>query len=397
LVLRLGVVVYNWDAKGGMERQAAQVAARLARRGNRVVVVSTVAPRDLGRFDDAPPGVTVHRIPVTRTPVFETAARALFARAGGVDVVYGVHYRCGVHAARIAAPSATPVAVKFAGGGAHGDFAHFAGRPDRARARALLGTCDRFVCVSEQIRAEAIADGFPAERCLLLPNGVDLERFQDDVTPAALPWDAAQPTILYVGRLGGEKNLDVLLRAFARVRARVPAARLALAGAGERDAELRLLARELALGEAVAFLGPRGDVEALHRAARAFVLPSTSEGLPNALLEALAAGTPAVATDIEGVRAVARHEREALLVPVRDEEALGASLARVLEDEALARRLAEAGRARARDYDLDEVARRYEELFSELARGRPARRWRVGPGGWAVLGARALARMIRSR
>ena len=96
----VGFVFYNVDAKGGMERQASQLAPRLVARGHRVVAVSTIERARYGERPTELQGVELHRIPVTRTPFFEAAARALFARAGGVDVIYAVHYRCGLHAAR---------------------------------------------------------------------------------------------------------------------------------------------------------------------------------------------------------------------------------------------------------------------------------------------------------
>jgi len=120
-------------------------------------------------------------------------------------------------------------------------------------------------------------------------------------------------------------------------------------------------------------------------------LPSESEGLPNALLEALAGGTPSVATDIPGNADVAGHEREALLVPPGDVPALASGIARLLEDRALASRLGQAGRERARAFDFEAVALSYSRLFTELAR--PAR-WRLGIKGRAVLAARAAARAL---
>src|SRR5438067_877575 len=139
----VGFLFYNVDAKGGMERQASQLAPLLAARGHWVVCVSTIAPRRYGERSLELAGVTVHRVPVTRTPVFEEAARALFARSGGVDVIYAVHYRCGLHAARIARPTRTPVVCKFACSGEHGDFRVMGtGRRDE------LCSLDRYVCMT---------------------------------------------------------------------------------------------------------------------------------------------------------------------------------------------------------------------------------------------------------
>ncbi|HZV01696.1 MAG TPA: glycosyltransferase [Planctomycetota bacterium] len=371
----VGLVFYNVDSKGGMERQASQLAPRLARLGHRVVCVSTITPRRYGTNETRLEGVEVHRVPVTRTPFFEEAARALFARSGGVDVIYAVHYRCGLHAARIARATATPVVCKLACSGEHGDV-----RVMGSARLAEMRTVDRYVCMTEALRDEAIAHGLEAGKIVSIPNGVDLAAFAGE--------RREEPgRVLFVGRLNRQKRVDVLLRAIANVKG----ARLDVAGEGEEEPSLRALARELAVEDRVAFLGPRSDVADLQARAQVFVLPSESEGLPNALLEALAAGTPSVATDIPGNRDVATHEKEALLVPAGDAPALAGAISRLLEDRGLASSLGQAGRERARSFDFDEVARAYSRLFTELAR--PAT-WRLGIKGRAVLAARAAARVL---
>jgi glycosyltransferase involved in cell wall biosynthesis len=169
-----------------------------------------------------------------------------------------------------------------------------------------------------------------------------------------------------------QKRVDVLLEAFARLSERASDLRLAIAGDGPLRGALTDQVERLGLEERVAFLGVRADVVALHRAAELLVLPSEGEGLPNVVLEALAAGTPVVATDVLGTREVVRHEREALLVAPGDAQALEAALWRVLTDASLAARLATRGRARvAEAYDLERVADRAAALFAEVAGSSP--------------------------
>src|SRR5262249_14595967 len=151
-------------------------------------------------------------------------------------------------------------------------------------------------------------------------------------------------------------RINVLIRAFARISERIPDVRLACAGWGPEEQALRALARELGLAERVSFLGVRDDVPELLRAASVFVLPSAAEGLPNALLEALSVGVPAVATNIPGTDEVVRDEVEALMVPVDDEAALARAIERVLTDRALAKRLVSAGHELiAREFDMERV------------------------------------------
>lgn len=390
-MLRVAFLVYDLDGPGGMQRQAVRLAARLRERGVAPTFVSTAAPRDLparaGRPVPGLPGVAVLRVPTTRAPLFEAAARAFLAARGGVDVLYAVGWNSALHAARLGERLRAPVVVKYACAGAHGDFAWVARTPG---ALALLQRAARHVCLSGAIREEALAAGLPEPRLVPIPNGVDVDAWQVDAAPVALPWPPGR-TVLFLGRLAVQKRVDVLLDAFARLGGD---ARLALAGDGPLRRALEERARDLGLGGRVAFLGQRDDVLALHRAARVVVLPSEGEGLSNVLLEALASGTPVVATDVPGTREVVTPEVEALLVPPNDAAALATALGRVLDDADLAARLAAAGQARVRAaFDLGAVADRYAALFAEVAAERPAARGlpeRVGD-----LVRRALARPRR--
>ncbi len=385
--LRLGFLVYEIDQRAGMQRQASQLLPRLRDLGLEVKVVTTAAPRDLPRLRGLPvpgaPDLPVARLAVTRRHVFEALARTWLSSQGGVDVLLGLGWHEAVHAARISKRTGIPFVVRYACSGAHGDLAALAREPEL---RELLSAASRHVCISEEILAEALAAGLPAERLVSIPNGVDLAAWRREVKPARLPWVSEGrddlEVVLFVGRLARQKRVDVLLEAAARLADRRPKFRLALAGQGPLRADLEAQARSLGIAERVAFLGVREDVLALHRAARVFVLPSEGEGMPNALLEALAAGTPSVATEVPGTLEVARHEQEALLVPPGDPRALAAALERLLEDAdlggELCARLQAGGWARAAErYDVDQAAGRYAAALREAAQDALPRR--AGP------------------
>ncbi|MGE0710969.1 MAG: glycosyltransferase [Planctomycetota bacterium] len=366
--MRVGLLLYEVDKRAGMQSQLTRLIPQLEAQGVAVRVVSTAAPRDLRALRGLPvpgsPATPVVRLPFTRTPAFELAARAWLAAQGGIDVLWGAGWHESLHAARIGAASGTPVVARYACSGSHGDFAALARRSD---ARPLLLRVARHLCISHEVREEALAYGLPEERLVHLPNAIEVAAWEREVEPAALPWRGCR-VVLFLGRLTAQKRVDVLLSAFARLLPAAPDARLALCGEGPLRAALEAQARALELGDRVAFLGVRSDVLALHRAASAFVLPSDAEGIPNTLLEALAAGTPAVASDVGGTRDVLRPDRDGLLVPPGDAEALAAALGRLLEDPALARRLAASGRARVREeFALPLLAGRYPPLFAAAA------------------------------
>jgi len=189
----------------------------------------------------------------------------------------------------------------------------------------------------------------------LVFNGVEVERFA-----RATPWPTTHPTVFFIGRHEGRKGLDVLLDAMDLL---PPETRLWLAGDGPETAELR--ARS-AGDPRVEWLGVIDDEEVAARLRGADVLCAPSvhgESFGVVLLEAMAAGTPVVASDLPGYRNVASPGHDALLVPPGDPEALAAAVGRVLCDPRLAARLASAGEERARQFGMVELVERYLELY----------------------------------
>ncbi len=373
----IGVVVYDIDAVGGMERQALRLVERLAARNLRVTVFSPHRATSValpGR--ERRPGVEIIRVPLVEDRLsiaewwryFEDLMAAALAARPWIDVLYAVHYAAAYHAVRVGRLVGLPVVMKFACSGEHGDIATLRRRDQAADFERALRCVSRFACITEAVRDEAHAFGLDPARTVLIPNGIDLAAWGR----ARGPTVGAGGQILFVGRLAEQKAVDVLLRAFARVRVAHPRARLLCAGDGPERASLEALTDSLGLAGSVDFLGRRDDVHDLLREAAVFVLPSRSEGLSNSLLEALATGTPVIASDIPGTREVVRHEVDGLLVPVDDAAALAAAIDRVLGDSSLAARLSSSGRARALEFDLERVADAYLNLFADLARGRRA-------------------------
>lgn len=385
--LRIGFLIRDIDACGGMERQAALLAARLSGRGHRVLVLSD-DPRDASlaalvpRAPERREAYEVARIPALRGVPAEVArevslllAGLALRRQGGVDVLYALHIASCPAARDLGRLVGAPWAVKLACGGAPGDVALARREPEGPDQLEGLRRADRVVCLSRQIEAEARSVGVPSERLAHIPNGVDVAALVAssaspaeglDLPPGALP-------ILYAGRFDAEKRVEVLLAAMVRLGAVQPQACLLLAGrAGPAQDRLRELARTLGVEPRVRFLGLRDDVPRLLKLARVFVLPSAAEGMSNALLEALALGTPVVTTRIPANQEVVDDD-SAWLVPVDDDQALAAALAAALAGgPAGARRVEQGRRVVAERFEIGQVALRYEALFQQLrSRERP--------------------------
>jgi phosphatidylinositol alpha-mannosyltransferase len=210
--------------------------------------------------------------------------------------------------------------------------------------------------------ARALAERWLGGACHVLPNGVEVERFaKADPWPAPETPGGSGRAILFVGRHEPRKGLEVLLKAFSALDTD---AVLWVAGEGPETAALAASAPAN-----VHWLGRISDQELAERlrAAAVFCAPSLhGESFGVVLLEAMAAGTPVVASDISGYRDVARQGKEAVLVPGGDPAALAEGLRQVLDDPILAGRLVEAGTARAASFSMERLAARYVDLYEAL-------------------------------
>ncbi len=168
--------------------------------------------------------------------------------------------------------------------------------------------------------------------------------------------------VVAAGRLVPVKNHALAIRAIADV----PGAALAILGEGPLQAELEQQAKALGVADRVVLAGLRGDARAIMGAADAVVVSSVGEGLPLVALEALASRTPVVATSVRGIRELLTDGRDSLLVPDGDAEALAAALRRVLDDDELAARLAEAGTALVAPYTETRMVEAYLETYERL-------------------------------
>ncbi|MCC7355973.1 MAG: glycosyltransferase family 4 protein [Anaerolineae bacterium] len=319
-------------------------------------------------------GVPVIPIPVRRAlhPASDLAAAwrlAKVLRREAFDLVHlhsskaGLIGRLAVVLSRRRVPVIyTPNAFAFQG-------RHGLSRRFYAAAERFLGRwTSALVCVSPGERDVALAALLvPPARLVLIENAAATRaaRTPEEIAAArqslALPPDA--PVVGSVGRLSAQKGHRYLIEAAPVILARVPQARLVLVGDGELRPTLEQQAASLGLAGRVLFAGYRPHAAALIPAFDCLALPSLWEGLSFVLLDALAAGVPAVVTRIPGTEMIADGET-ALIVPPCDAGALAAAIARLLTDQALAARLGEAGRALVVSrYDLAQQVRKVEQLY----------------------------------
>lgn len=220
--------------------------------------------------------------------------------------------------------------------------------------------------------------GVPAAKIVNVGAGIDVGRFASAAPDGRLAAGlglAGHPVVGIVAKLSPVKGHEFFLESAARVARERSDARFLIVGDGPRRSELEGMARSLGIADKVVFAGARDDVPALLKLMDAFVLSSVSEGSPNAVMEAMAAGVPVVATDVGGVPDAVGGPSSAVLVPPRDADALARGVLGLLADARAAGTMSSAGQRIARErHDIGAVVRRVERMFETLlderARGR---------------------------
>lgn len=219
---------------------------------------------------------------------------------------------------------------------------------------------------SEAARREEVAAGFPPERITCVPNGVPIAAEAGRPDRAALGLPAA-PLVVCVAQFAPEKGHADLVDAWPAVRAAVPDATLVLVGDGPLRPEAEVQADRLGCRDSIRFLGFRHPAGPFLAAADVAVLPSRTEGMPNAVLEAMALGVPIVATRVGGVPELIEDGVSGLTVAPAASAALAAALASLLQDRARAKALAASARARQREaFSLEAMLRATEAVYRRL-------------------------------
>jgi glycosyltransferase involved in cell wall biosynthesis len=244
----------------------------------------------------------------------------------------------------------------------------------RACDHALADHTDHVLAISAAVaRFATEQQGFAPELVEVMHNPVDLGRFRPAtadsrrVTREALGLESDTPVAICVARFDPVKGVDVLIEAWAKVVSMHPRGTLLLAGDGPLHESLDEQARRLGVADAIRFLGYRSDVESLLHAADICVVPSRSEGLSLAAIEAMATGLPVVASQVGGIPEVVEDGRTGILVEAENPAALAGAITRVLGDTTLRTRLAASARGAAQAYDIEAYCTRLVSLYQRLA------------------------------
>jgi glycosyltransferase involved in cell wall biosynthesis len=373
-----------WPLVGGAEMAVANLAAALHDAGHSVTLLTArwhpEWPQEILHC-----GVRVVRIPQARTRFLGTLGymrrlRAWLTRhSDQFDLVYVSMLK---HEAFVAVGAARRgrfrVVLRAEGGGQTGDVAWHAKARGGAWIARRCRLADAVVAPSPAIQQELLAAGFPSARLNYIPNGVaplpprtpERRLAAREALATAHPVLSLSPNTqlaVYVGRLSAEKGLFALVDAWTKVTSARGNVRLWLVGAGPLRDDLARRIEQLHLRGRCVLVGSFDSVEDLLTAADLFVLPSYEEGMSLALLEAMSAGLPIVASDIPGNRTLVVDGEHGLLVKPGQSDAIAAALNKLLDDRALANHYGEDARQRAEHhFSLANMRERHEQLFEQL-------------------------------
>ena len=343
----LMVVDGQYPATGGAEMQARLLCTAFARQGHQVMVLAPRLYASQASFEIID-GIAVHRLSYPRIKGLGAIlldlrfAAFLLRHRHAFDAIH-------IHMVRNLAGAAgwvrhlvgVPMVAKVSGAD------EFRGgildpkllrRPIHRLLNAGAKRIDAFQCISQYTRKAMIDAGYPVDKMHLIPNAVDCARF------ASRRGEAPVRRVVFIGRHVPVKGIDVLLRAWSLVKGPTDL-RLVLAGSGSEHERLKALARALGVQDSVEFPGAVTHVPEILASASLYVQASHQEGLPNAVLEAMASGLAVVATRVSGHEDVVDHGTTGLLVPANDAAALACAMQTLLDDSELRLRMGRAARA----------------------------------------------------
>jgi glycosyltransferase involved in cell wall biosynthesis len=352
------------DGPGGAERVVADLASHLQTSGARNVVFLPEAGEGWLARQLAGSGVAIEYFRLDR-PVSPACARGLVAafRRHQIDVAHSHEFSMAVYGASASWLAGVPHVITM-----HGSR-YYAGRLQRRVAMcAAIALSGQTVAVSHRLAEHMSRDLLVRRsRITMISNGVRALPADQITLRDELHLASTDRLLVSIGNLYPVKGHQHLIDAMSLLTDRHPTLHLAIGGRGDLAEALTLRAQSHGCANRVHLLGLRSDVAALLAAADVFVLPSLSEGLPLALLEAMFSGRPIVASDVGEVGAALAHGGAGVLVEPGDPAALAAALDGLLSNPAQARKLGERARTRAAaEYDVSQMVRGYRAVYQQV-------------------------------
>lgn len=375
------LVARFYPVLGGTEKQALLLAKQLQQEGTGVCII-TARLKDQKAFElvkNVQTYRTFSYFPGSVGSLFFmfSALLLLFKKRNEYDIIH-------VHLASSPALTAViagcllhkPVIVKLGGGKVIGDI-DSSSRTwfGRLKLYILKKGVDRFIATTREIEKQLEASGLEQVKIVTIPNGVNINEYAPADAAGKTRWreenkSAGQIFLVYAGRLEPEKNLSAFITAFSQAVKSCQALHFLIIGSGSEEALLKQLTARLALEQKVTFLGHVKEPALILPLADVFVLPSVSEGMPNALLEAMSCGLAVLASAVGGIKDLIQPGYTGLLFAPQDVSQMREVIIRIAGDQALVGRLGKNARLMIeQNHALAKITNQYQQLYRELMNG----------------------------
>ncbi|HKZ57693.1 MAG TPA: glycosyltransferase [Thermodesulfovibrionales bacterium] len=238
--------------------------------------------------------------------------------------------------------------------------------------RILSKITDKIVAVSEDVKEDIIRyDSINPSKIDVIPNGIDVERFnpEKNTTDIRKEFSLEDDDIVigFIGRIVPAKGLKYLLNALPYLKKEFKSIKLLIVGEGSLVEELKERAKKNNIFDNILFTGRRRDIPEILASINIFVMPSIAEGLPNALLEAMAMGKPIVTTEVGGIPEIVKNGFNGLLVPPRDTLSLSKAIKELISNDRLAAKLGQAARDLVHDnLSIKAIAQKWQSLYLSI-------------------------------
>jgi glycosyltransferase involved in cell wall biosynthesis len=238
--------------------------------------------------------------------------------------------------------------------------------------RILSKITDKIVAVSEDVKEDIIRyDSIDPSKIEVIPNGIDVERFNPEKNTANIRKEFSLEeddiVIGFIGRIVPAKGLEYLLNALPYLKEEFKSIKLLIVGEGSLVEELKERAKKNNIFDNILFTGKRRDIPEILASINIFVMPSIAEGLPNALLEAMAMGKPIVTTEVGGIPEIVKNGFNGLLVPPRDTLSLSKAIKELISNDQLAAKLGQAARDLVHDnLSIKAIAQKWQSLYLSI-------------------------------
>lgn len=377
------MVTFLEEAFGGVEVLVMRTAKAMAAQGENISIITcyfidTAPKSDRFRFKKSLDGITIYRIPAfhgyTVLNIFLYIAGSFVVLLPALRKITILHafqvYSSGVVACLLKNILKLRVIVQDIGGGDTGDVAELKRMPVSRFFVNLMKKADLYISPSAQITKELVGVGFISDKIKEIPHGVNTDIFKPfndkDRVKRGL-FNSGIKNVTFVGRLALEKRPLFLLETWGFIIKEYPHAQLLIVGRGYLEDELKKYCREKGLESSIKFMGVVGDVLPYYGSTDVFVLPSSSEGVSIALLEAMSCGLAVVASNIPGNAEIIQNGKNGLLFDVENRLDCAQKIVLLLKDEQLAARLKnEARRVVVEQYSSDIMIKSFIEIYRKI-------------------------------